>query len=187
MVTLQTLVESNAKNEQIQTLTNLRNCVQSAASVVSSASTTLGIDHADHLSVNYGSEFGDCFPPQPSETMLRWVSSNTVYEFEDLSQGSTVQRQKEPSGQDTQPPGNTSDIDHSDHSDSDNDLDVEIVQALLRRGKEKLVMDDFSGAERFLRNCLSRTKSSLSLSSIDATSRSEIVTLLVHTYQQQQK
>ena len=83
MVTLQSLVESTTKHEHIQTLTNLRNCVQSAASVVSSASTALGIDHADQFSVAYGSEFGDYFPPQSSETMLRWVSSNTVYEFDE--------------------------------------------------------------------------------------------------------
>jgi hypothetical protein len=83
MIALQTLVESTSKTEQVQTLTNLRKCVQSAASVVSSASATLGIEHADHFSVTYGSEFGDCFPSEPSETMLRWVSSNAVYEFEE--------------------------------------------------------------------------------------------------------
>jgi len=85
---LQNVVEANTNSNnnltgelndsQIQILTNLRNCVQSAASVVSSASTTLGIDHGDSFSVTYGSEFGDVFPSEPGETMLIWISSNTV-------------------------------------------------------------------------------------------------------------
>lgn len=86
MTALQNAIDTNANSHltsisdeaQMSTLINLRNCVQSAASVVSSASTTLGIEHADHFSVTYGSEFGDVFPSEPGETMLRWISSNTV-------------------------------------------------------------------------------------------------------------
>jgi hypothetical protein len=182
MVALQTLVESNAKNEQIHILSNLRNCVQSAASVVSSASTALGIDHADHFSVTYGSDFGDCFPSKPSESILRWVSSNTVYEFEeDLSHASALQDQNRASGENIQRPSRNTDI---DHSDSDNDLEVEIVQALLRRGKERLDAEDFSGAERLFRNCLSRTTSSGSLSLLQRNSKQEVMTLLLKTFEQ---
>jgi hypothetical protein len=70
MITLQTLVESNIKDEHIKSMVNLKKCVQSAASVVSSASTTLGVDSVEHFSVTYGSDFGDCFPLEHSETML---------------------------------------------------------------------------------------------------------------------
>jgi hypothetical protein len=93
MITMQTLVKSNSKNKQIQSLSNLRNCVQSPTSVVSSASTTLGVDHQDRFSVAYGSEFGDCFPSESSKTILRWVSFNTVYEFEeDQRRASPIQK-----------------------------------------------------------------------------------------------
>jgi hypothetical protein len=184
MVALQTLVESNSKNEQIQILSNLRNCVQSAASVVSSASTSLGIDHADHFSVTYGSDFGDCFPSKPSETILRWVSSNTVYEFEeDLPHASALQDRSGPSGENIPPPrGNTD----TDHSDSDNELEVEMFQALLRRGKEKFDAEDFSGAERLLRNCLSRTSNG-TLSSLQRTSKPEVMMLLLKACERQEK
>lgn len=132
-----------------------------------------------------GSEFGDCFPSQPSETILRWVSSNTVYEFEeDLPQTSTCHGQKGASEKKPQAGGEASDIDQTDHSDSNNYLEVEIVQALLRRGKERLDAEDFGDAERLFRNCLTRTTSSLSLSSLHRTSKAEV---LVKTYQQQKK
>jgi hypothetical protein len=81
LVNLQSVVESSTRDNQMQNLSHLRNCVQSAASVVSSASRTLGIDRADKFSVTYGSDFGDTFAAEPGETMLRWISSNTVYEF----------------------------------------------------------------------------------------------------------
>jgi len=62
---------------------SLRNCVQSAASVVSSASTTLGVEQPDHFSSADGSEFGGFFPSEPGETLLRCISPNTIYEFEE--------------------------------------------------------------------------------------------------------
>ena len=184
MITLQTHVESTSKTEQVQTLTNLRNCVQSAASVISSASTTLSIEHADHFSVTCGSEFGDCFPSQPNETVLRWVSSNTVYEFEDMQQANSVPSQRASSKKNAR---RASDTSESDYSDSDNDLEAEIIQALLKRGQKRLDVEDFSGAERVFQNCLTRIVSSLSLSSAHRASKAEVITLLVKTYQQQQK
>lgn len=145
MTALQNAVESNTKSignsnaessdelafneSQLRTLANLRNCVQSAASVVSSASTTLGVDPGESFSVKYGSEFGDVFPSQPGETMLRWISSNTVYEFEDHDVDSSAQSgQRRISSGDL--PSTVEEID-SEQSDSDNDLEVEIIQASL--------------------------------------------------------
>jgi len=185
MLVLQTLVESSSKTEQVQALTNLRNCVQSAATVVSSASTTLGIEQPDHFSVTYGSEFGDCFPSQPSATILRWVSSNTVYEFEeDLQQSPTRQDVEGASGK---KPQQVSDANEGDQSDSDNDLEVEIVKALLRKGKERLDAKDFEGAERPLRICLTRTTRSVSPSTFHHAWKTEAMEHLVEVYQQQQK
>jgi hypothetical protein len=188
LITLQTLVENNARNQQIQTLSNLRNCIQSATSVVSSASTTLGIDHSDKFSVTNGSEFGECFPSQPSETRLRWVSSNTVYEFEeDLPQAVAVQTGRKSTGKTVQRDRGVSETDQSYHPDSDNELEAAKFQALLRQGKQKLNTEDFEAAERLLNNCLTQATSFLSLSSTLHASIPEIMELLVNTYMHQAK
>jgi tetratricopeptide (TPR) repeat protein len=188
MNTLQNAVESSSSkdSEQLQSLTNLQNCVRSAASVVSSASTTLAVDQPDHFSVTYGSEFGDVFPAEPGETMLRWISSNTVYEFEDepnsdLSSGVNVTSEKslQPVDEGT----------GSEQSDSDNDLEVEIFQVLLNKGKEKLEAKDYKGAERLFKNCLTRMSSSGSLVSLHRIPKSkpEIMNFLLDTYLAQEK
>ena len=80
-----------------------------------------------------------------------------------------------------------SDTDQTIDSDSDNELEIAKVQALLRRGKERLDAEDFGAAERLFRNCLTQTISTISLSSVHRTSKAEIMFLLVKTYQQQQK
>jgi hypothetical protein len=69
-------------------------------------------------------------------------------------------------------PQQASDTIQSDHSDSDGDLEVEIVEALLRRGKERLEAEDFEGAERLLRNCSTRTTSSGPSSTLHRNSKS---------------
>jgi hypothetical protein len=184
MANLQSLVEANTKDDHIQTLKNLRNCVQSAASVVSSASTTLGVNHLDQFSVTYGSDFGDCFPSEPGETMLRWISSNTVYEFENDRDADFAQGGRTASEMRIQKPDETVD---TDQSDSDTDLELEMVQALLKQGQEMLAAEDFKGAERHFRNCLSRASLNGSLASMHRTPKSEIVVLLLKTYRQQKK
>jgi len=188
MTALQNAVDSNANStpssnkddSQIRSLTNLRNCVQSAASVVTSASTTLGIDHADHFSVTYGSEFGDVFPSEPGETMLRWISSNTVYEFEGEHESRLDSQRRVRSG-------NLESIEEglgSEQFDSDDDLEMEIIQAMIKKGKEKFEEKDFGGAEKLFRNCLARTSSTGSLESLHRVpgSKSEIMHLLLETY-----
>jgi len=191
MTALQDAIESNAdkpptynsNDSQIRVLTNLKRCVQSAASVVSSASTTLAADHGDQVSVAHGSDFGDIFPSEPGEAMLRWISSNTVYEFEGEHDGDSAAQGKKPSGKHS-----VDEMSGSEQSDSDNDLEVEIIQALLKRGKEKLTAKDYGGAEKLFRNCLTRTSSG-SLVSLHRVpkSKSEIMTLLLETYIAQEK
>ncbi|OCK78036.1 hypothetical protein K432DRAFT_279567, partial [Lepidopterella palustris CBS 459.81] len=185
MHNLQTSAESSITQSHIHNLINLRNCVKSAATVYSSASTTLGVDHADRSSVGHGSEFGDCFPSEPSEAMLRWISSNTVYEVEEDRGAVMVARERNVMI------GTLSNrLDEDDarsQSDSDSDLELEIVQALMKRGKEKLVTKDFHSAERLFRNCLSRTLGSGSLASTRRSPKSEIMTLLLEAYRRQEK
>jgi len=161
--------------------------VKSAASVVSSASTTLGVENSGRLSVTYGSEFGDCFPPEPSETMLRWISSNTVNEFEEEKDTeSSFSGPKPASGKSLELVDESQD---SDQSDSDGELEAEIIQSLLRRGKDKLASQEFEDAERHFRNCLSRASSNGSSVSLHRLvgPTSEIMTLLLTTYRHQEK
>ena len=182
MASLQNAVESNMNDNQLRALSNLRNCVQFVASIVSSTSTTLGVKHTAQFSVTYGSEFGDCFPSEPGEAMLRWISSNTVYEFEEeRAVDLTAQGRKAGSRKNLQP---VDEVIESDQPDSDTDLEVEIIQALLKQGKEKLATEDFKGAERLFRNCLTRTSSSGSLVSLHHSQKSklEIMAFLLVTY-----
>ncbi|KAH6672009.1 hypothetical protein B0J14DRAFT_639956 [Halenospora varia] len=170
IINLQTLVESGLNTSSINALVNLKNCIQSAASVVSSASITMGIDETDQSAANYGSEFGDCFPVQQGETMSRWISSNTVYEFDE----GAFPADRPPTPMDTSPlrlEGSR----ESEKSDSDSDLE------------DKPAKQDFETAERLFKNCLTRTSSSPSLTSTHCGTKFQVVRYLVDTYCQQEK
>jgi hypothetical protein len=118
--------------------------------------------------------------------MRRWISSNTVYEFEEergtisslsgtkVAPGKTLELVEEGS--------------EADQSDSDSELEAEIIQSLLRRGKDKLASREFEDAERHFRNCLTRASSKGSTVSLHCLeSKSEIMTLLLVTYRHQEK
>jgi hypothetical protein len=186
MTSLQKAIGSNPSDTQLIALKNLSNCIQSAASVVSSASTTLGVEHADHVSVAHSSDFGGLFPSEPGETMLRWMSSNTVYEFEEEPTAEPSSRQHKVRSDYPRPVEGSPE---PEQSDSDTDLEMEIVQALLKRGKEKFQAKDFGAAERLFRNCLTRISSNLSMLSLHHIPRSktEIMTLLLDVYLAKEK
>jgi hypothetical protein len=183
MSTLQNVVISKQIDAQLHVLHNLRNCVQSAASIVSSASTSLGAEQPDYFSVTDRSEFGGLFPSDPGETMLRWISSNTVYEFEE-----ETAIESSPKGRDfgsILPPF----AGESPESDSDNELEEEILQALIKVGREKFQAKDFEGAERLLRNCLDRISPNVSITSLRHVPRpkSDATNLLLDVYRAQEK
>ena len=171
---LQDAVTNTNNEDRIDAVKNLRACVYSAATIVSSASTILTADQGYQASVTYGSDFGDCFPSEPSESMLRWISSNTVYECAEDMQDK-VATEMYHSGE------------WNDHqSDSDSDLEVAITRSLQKHGKEKLTSKDFKAAERLFRNCLSRL-STTQASPEDSVRRLEVMDLLLETYSQQEK
>jgi hypothetical protein len=144
------------------------------------------VEHADHVSIAHGSEFGDLFPSEPGETMLRWISSNTVYEFEEEPTAESSSRQYNVRSDYPHPVEGSPE---PEQSDSDTDLEMEIVQALLKRGKEKFQAKDFEAAERLFRNCLTRICSNLSMVSLHHIPRSktEIMTLLLDVYLAEEK
>lgn len=186
MNSLQKAIGSNPSDTQLLALKNLSNCIQSAASVVSSASTALGVEHADHVSIAHSSEFGDLFPSEPGETMLRWMSSNTVYGFEEEPTAEPSSRQHKVRSDYPRPVEGSPE---PEQYDSDTDLEIEIVQALLKRGKEKFQAKDFGAAERLFHNCLTRISSNLSMVSLHHIPRSktEIKTLLLDVYLAEEK
>lgn len=184
---LQNAIDSRTSDFDLTSLQNLRNCVKSTASIVSSASSTLSVDHSDRMSVAYQSDFGDCFPPEPEETMRRWISSNTVYEFEEeMGTASSISGPNDPFGKGLELAESGRE---SDQSDSDGELEAEIIQSLLRRGKDKLASQEYEAAERHFRNCLSRVPSNGSTASLHRLlgSKSEIMALLLTTYRLQEK
>ena len=150
-------------------MSNLRECVRSAADVVSTTSSTLTMDVVDETSVRSGSDFGDIFAKGPNEAMLRWMASNTVYEFEFEDRIPAITGYQ---------------------SESDSDLETEMIKALFKRAKVLKKDGDLYGAERKLRNCLTRlsttasTASPTSLKSAAASgvSRLEVLDLLLDTY-----
>lgn len=184
MSTSQNAIISNQTDVQIYALHNLRNCVQSAATVVSSASTTLGVEQPDQFSSADGSEFGGLFPSEPGEILLRWISSNTIYEFEEETVVGSSSKGRDLGA--IFPPMESQEL---EQSDSDNELEGEILEALIKVGREKFQAKDFKGAERLLRNCLDRISSNGSMTSLRHIPRpkSDATNLLLDIYQAQEK
>jgi hypothetical protein len=78
--------------------------------------------------------------------MLRWISSNTVYEVEVDRHADFADRERRATSMKSiQRPDESND---TYQSDSDSDLNVKIVESLFKRGKEKLAEGDFGAAER---------------------------------------
>ncbi|KAJ4986813.1 alpha-ketoglutarate dehydrogenase complex subunit [Stagonosporopsis vannaccii] len=168
----------HAESELIS-MTNLKECVLSAADVVSTASTTLGPEGSERASVKYGSDFGDIFRRQSNEPMQRWMSSHTVYEYDDVEAPT-----HDPSE------ASTGDALTLYESDSDSDIEHELVRALFINGKKRKEEGDLHGAERHLRNCLSRFPSTASYTSLTSSqnsfttsiSKAELLEILTETY-----
>jgi hypothetical protein len=165
----------NEQNEhELRSMSNLRECVKSAATVVSSASSTLTVETSDKTSVKHGSEFGDVFFKDENEPMLRWMSSNTVYEFDEMDPSEA----------------STGDVPTEYQSDSDSDIENEMIRALFNNAKKLKNAGDLVGAERKFRNCLTRVSthtSSVSLASLrsastSGVSKAELLELLTDTY-----
>jgi len=110
--------------EELTSMSNLRECVRAAADVVSIASSTLTVDVSDKKSIKHGSDFGDLFVQDTNETMMRWMSSNTVYEYEEMS--------PLPDPSET----STGDARTEYPSDSDSDLESDIFKALFNSAKK---------------------------------------------------
>jgi hypothetical protein len=145
-------------NHKLQYMNNLRECVRSAADVVSTASTNINADVNDKISVRYGSDFGDVFVRDVNEPMLRWFASNNVYEYEDAEAPL-------PAPSET----GTGNVLTEYHSDTDSDLENDLIRSLFKEGKKRKGQGDWTGAVRHFRNCLTRFSSNANYASLTAT------------------
>ncbi|KAF2657921.1 hypothetical protein K491DRAFT_714050 [Lophiostoma macrostomum CBS 122681] len=123
---LKTLVTDQADRTHLDSMTNLRECVRSAADVVSSASTALTADASNKSSIKWGSDVGEVFRRDNNEIVLRWMRSSTIYEL--------------PDNEVPHSPMSVSSTDNTFseyHSDSDSDIENDIIRGLLSSGKKK--------------------------------------------------
>lgn len=151
---------------------NLRECVRSSASVVSSASTILAGDVEDEGSVVADSDFGNCFPELSTVSIQGWIDANTIVEEANIADAAPEYL--------------------AANSDSDGDLDTEMTEALLNQGWVKCITKEYADAERLLKSCDSRL-SKASRSTVPSsrrkmtTLRLKALDLLIHIYRNQEK
>ena len=122
IASLRTMVQSSSSRGQLQTLDRMKQCVQTAADLVSSTSTTLGL--ADRATVVAPSELGDIFGSRTHELVMRWMEDG-LQEWEDTDAPSangpsTVEPILSPR--------------ETEDSDSDCEIEVELIQAQLKKG-----------------------------------------------------
>ena len=131
----------------------LRDCIRSAATIVSTASTRISSDAGADASVRAGdSDIGDLFPRRSNVMLQRFVESRLTQDY----------------GRGSSPPELRSlasvapfECALVDYPDSDDDLEVDIATGLLLKAKKILsigmkIPTDRSRAERYLINCLHR-------------------------------
>jgi tetratricopeptide (TPR) repeat protein len=147
--------QTDPNNCELVYMSNLRECVRSAADVVSTASTTLNADTSDRISVRHGSDFGDVFVKDANEPMLRWFASNTVYEFEDAEAPLPAPSE-----------ASTEDVQTEYQSDSDSDIENDLIRSLFNEGRRMEDLGDLESAIRYFRNCLTRLSSNASYMSL---------------------
>ncbi|OQO04172.1 hypothetical protein B0A48_10782 [Cryoendolithus antarcticus] len=143
---LQCVARGEEEELDLRMATNLRECVRSAASVVSSASTALGVTEEDRDSIIAPSDFGDCLPNGSRLDIQQWIDSRTEYEYsvredQDVEDQNTVFRESD--GSDTE-------------VEDAAELDMDMVRILLSRGQKAYAEGRSNVALRSLDNCFSR-------------------------------
>ena len=177
---LRSVVASKQDEDQVVAMSNLRNCVQSAASIVSSTSTVIQSQNGDDsATVVPNSDFGDCFPAEQNYAIRRWMATRTVYEYDELEQ------QVAPESIADVPDVNGS----QEGSDSDADVELEITTVLLENGKQKLASGDTKNADKMFQNCFKRfsTTRTMKQDSLHVSKHLEVVEHLFQLYYQQER
>jgi tetratricopeptide (TPR) repeat protein len=138
---------------ELKTMTNLRECLKSSASVVSTTSTVVGRPRVANTATStiYASDWGDVFPADPSQSTLDWIQSNSVDAVTDSSSGYPL------SGVASGEQLALSNDEQPEILDSDEDeVETELTRTLLHLGVSKAEKKEFPAAENYLKNCLKR-------------------------------
>ena len=140
----QAVVQSQEDEAQVRAMMDLRECVRSAASVVSSASSGIVSLRDNRHGTSVMSDFGDCFPTERNVAIKRWMETHSVQDYE---QGQSTQRPQSA----YQATSSISEL--TDGSDSEVDLEDESTTLLLEDGQQKLADGEWADAERVLQKC----------------------------------
>ncbi|KAF2001885.1 hypothetical protein P154DRAFT_574562 [Amniculicola lignicola CBS 123094] len=170
-----TMLDQNGQS-RLNSMHNLRDCVRSAADVVSTASSTLTVKKSDGITFDHGSDFGDIFPRHTNETMVRWMDSRTVYEYDGVEGPTPIA-----------PETITRRAPNTYYSDDDSDIEQDMMKALYDKGKNEKSNGDIVAAERLFRNCMNRLPPESSSSpnhgtSVKIISKSNLLDLLADCY-----
>ncbi|KAF2673191.1 WD40 repeat-like protein [Microthyrium microscopicum] len=138
---------SKKQSAQFKQLDHLRTCLNSAASVVSSASTVVSNGNDGQRNTLCLSDFGEAFLPRPNTLMIDWIKSHERTSIDDASDHSSNAFMKRDRHGDEQTEV-ASDGDPADEEES------ELILALFQQGKAKLHASKSSEAEADLKSCV---------------------------------
>ena len=141
---LEAHVKSSRDETHIVAMKNLQQCVRSAASTISSATTIMSLNAENDVD----SSFGDLFPSGENLAISRWMQSCAVTTYEESTIGAEV----------PQSVADVLSLNGDDAADSDDELQGEMTRLLWQSGMQKLRAGDEHGAEKQLRNCHTRLK-----------------------------
>jgi hypothetical protein len=116
--------------------------VRSAVSILSSTSTIHAEITGDRASVIADSDFGDCFPPELDDSKRQWIESHQIQEE------SSIFAASETSGIPT-----LSSYENDYPSESDGEVEVDMILFFFQSGTESLDKQDYAEAEQFLKHC----------------------------------
>ncbi|KAK4508774.1 hypothetical protein PRZ48_002513 [Zasmidium cellare] len=143
--------ESNTPSSQdksrAEVLSSTRDCVRSAASIISSASTAQGQRSDGTRSVVPDSNYADFFPAEHTPAIDRYMRSTTVDGYEDMSPRAAPQSVVDMSAWSDEGEGS---------SESGSDVEADLADNLLEEGKQEAKSGDLEAAEESFYHCLRR-------------------------------
>ncbi|KAF2159529.1 hypothetical protein M409DRAFT_30004 [Zasmidium cellare ATCC 36951] len=157
-------------------LSSTRDCVQSAASIISS-STITGQQDDDARSVVADSNYGDCFPAEQIPAIDRYMRSDTVHGFEEMTPRAAPQSVIDVPTWSDESEGS---------SESESDVEIDLVDSLLEEGKQEAAVGDFKAAKESFSNCLKRLPAVDSTRKHDVAKRLDVLSCLLDAYKTEQ-
>jgi hypothetical protein len=174
--------QPSKQNDELVALNHLKSCLRSSASIVSSASTIAGRNNSTKVSTTNGSEFGDIFPPNPSDHTLDWIRNNQMTKLDDSSAQGYIFSEDE-LNRDVPP------LPETFIESEEDDAQLEIFSTLIELGRSKQKLNDFAAAENYLQDCIDRLdgEGDLALSKRKLALKLEVLLELVIVLKKQQK